>query len=113
MSGFQSFCDHPRFFKQQLLPIAEIWAASGIWKHSSPDLSLTSVPDNWGYQVPIRWKNFGQAGNNKIPQLSGIFSTYKNQLLWATSKILMQYIKFCTAKNIVYLILGFHFSEQE
>lgn len=31
----------------------------------------------------------------------------------ATSKIPMQYIKFCTSKNIVYLILGFHFSEQE
>ena len=49
MSGFRSFCDHPRFyrfFQEQLLTIVEIWAASGIWKRSSPDLSLTSVPDN-------------------------------------------------------------------
>jgi len=95
-----------------LLTIAKIWAASGIWKCSSPDLPLTSVPNNWEYQVSIAWQNLGQPGNNKIP-MSGIFATYKNQVLWVTSKILMQYIKFCTAKNIVYLILGSHFSEQE
>ena len=69
MSGFRSFCDHPRFyrfFQEQLLTIVEIWAASGIWKRSSPDLSLTSVPDNQWCQVSIGWKNLGQPGNNKI-----------------------------------------------
>lgn len=74
MSGFQSFCD-PQILRILSGMIADCCkninlAASVIRKCSCLDLSLTSVPGNWGYltiQVSIRCQNLGQPRNNKIP----------------------------------------------